>query len=498
MNFKVTLCDMEDSSPQVVLHPDDAKEIGLKIGDRITVKGSVGLWTTLYGTSPTYSKRGEACMPKAFLEKHGYVEGETVEIEHCPRPESVRFIRKKMDRGKLTETEIFAIIQDILDGKLSDIEISSWLTALYTVGMDIEEIAAHTRAMLETGDRLEFPDRPVFDFHSLGGVPGNKITPIVVSIVAAAGLMIPKTSSRAISSACGSSDFIETFCNVEISAEDVKRIAMEVGGVFSWGGSMNLAPVDDLVIRVENPLGINPRAQMLASILSKKMAIGANYLLVDVPTGPGTKVPDKEAAHAYVRDFTDLGRLLGINIKCAVTYGGQPVGYAIGPNLEARECISVLEGSGHPNSVVEKACELAGMLLEMGGIPNGAKRARELLDSGEALKKFKEIVVAQGGRADLKSEDLKPGKYCQEIQAVRAGYINSINNKALVAIAKAAGSPNDKGAGILLAKKQGQRVEVGDVICTIYADSEAKCVRAKELAVHYSPFGVEGMVIEKD
>lgn len=498
MNFKVRLCDMVDSCPQVILHPDDAQELGLKIGDRVTIKGPVGSWTTLYGMSPTYAAKGEASMPAAFLEDHGYQVGETVDIEHSPRPESVRFIRKKMERKKLSGNEIYEIIQDILDGKLSDIEISAWLTSLQTVGMDIEEIAAHTRAMVDTGDRLEFPDRPVFDFHSLGGVPGNKITPIVVSIVAAAGLMIPKTSSRAISSACGSSDFIETFCNVELSAEDVKRIAMEVGGVFSWGGSMNLAPVDDLVIRVENPLGINPRAQMLASILSKKMAIGANYLLVDIPTGPGTKVPNKEAAHAYVRDFTDLGRLLNINIKCAVTYGGQPVGYAIGPNLEARECISVLEGEDHPKSVIEKACELAGMILEMGGIPNGAVRAKELLKSGAALKKFKEIVVAQGGREDLKSSDLQPGKYFQQIQAVKAGYINSLDNKALVAIAKAAGSPNDKGAGILLSKKQGQRVEVGDVICTIYADSEAKCTRAKELAIHYSPFGVEGMVIERD
>ena len=498
MELTVELCDIEDSSPQVIVNPQDAVTMGLKIGDRVKVRSAGKEWVTLYGTSPSIASPGEARMPRAFLEKHGLSVGDKVELEHSPRPESVSYIRKKMDRKKLTESEIYAIIKDILDGKLSDIEISSWLTSLYTVGMDIEEIAYHAKAMVDTGDRLEFKGRPVFDFHSIGGVPGNKITPIVVSIVAAAGLMIPKTSSRAISSACGSSDFIETFCNVELSAEDVKRIAMEVGGVFSWGGSMNLAPVDDLVIRVENPLGINPRAQMLASILSKKLAIGANYLLVDIPTGAGTKVPDKDAAHAYVRDFTDLGRLLGINIKCAVTYGGQPVGYAIGPNLEARECISVLEGSDHPNSVIEKACELAGMLLEMGGIPNGSVRAKELLSSGAAMKKFREIVAAQGGNYDISSNDLKPGKYVQTVQAVKAGYINSVNNKALVAIAKAAGSPSDKGAGILLSKKQGQRVEVGDVVYTIYADSEAKCIRARELAIHYAPFGIEGMVIEKD
>ncbi len=498
MKFKVILCDIEDSSPQVILNPADAKECGLKMGDRVSVTTDKKQWVSLYGTSSSIAKKGQAAMPKAFLDKLELSVGEEVDIVHSPKPESVAFIRKKMEGQKLTESEIRTIVQDILDGKLSDIEIAAWITSLHTVGMNIREIAAHTRAMVDTGDKLEFAGRPVFDFHSIGGVPGNKITPIVVSIVAAAGLMIPKTSSRAISSACGSSDFIETFCNVDISADDVKRIAMSVGGVFSWGGSMNLAPVDDLVIRVENPLGINPRAQMLASILSKKLAIGAKYLLMDIPTGAGTKVPDMDAAHAYVRDFTDLGRELGINITCAITYGGQPVGYAIGPNLEARECIRVLEGEDHPRSVIEKACELAGILLEMGGIPNGSIRARELLSSGAALKKFKEIVAAQGGNPDVKSSDLKPGKYSKEIYAVKTGYINSISNKALVAIAKAAGSPNDKGAGILLAKKQGQPVEAGEVVYTIYADSEAKCQRAGELAIHYAPFGIESMIIEKD
>ena len=260
---------------------------------------------------------------------------------------------------------------------------------------------------------------------------------------------------------------------------------------------MNLAPVDDIVIKIEHPLGINPRPQMLASILSKKMAIGANYLLIDIPTGPGTKVPDREAAHAYVRDFTDLGRLLGINIKCAVTYGGQPVGYAIGPNLEARECIRVLEGQDHPNSVIEKACELAGMLLEMGGIPHGDVRAKELLASGAAMKKFREIVAAQGGNYDISSEDLKPGKYCFEVKSPKSGYIHAINNKNVVAVAKAAGAPSDKGAGILFSKKKGQRVEAGDVLFTIYADNEAKLKRAKDTCVRYPPMDIEGMLIKR-
>ncbi|WP_235584893.1 hypothetical protein [Candidatus Methanomethylophilus sp. 1R26] len=248
-----------------------------------------------------------------------------MDVSYSPSPESVRTIRRKMDRQKLSETEIRAVVNDIYSGSLSNIEISSWLTALYINGMDIDEIAAFARAMVDTGDVIRFDKGPVYDFHSMGGVPGNKITPIVVSICAAAGLMIPKTSSRAISSACGTSDFVETFCNIEVSAEKLKEIGETVGGAFVWGGAMNIAPVDDIVIKVEHPLGINPRAQMLASILSKKLAIGAKYLLVDIPTGAGTKVPTLDDARAYARDFMDLGEKLGMHIECAITYGDQPV-----------------------------------------------------------------------------------------------------------------------------------------------------------------------------
>jgi AMP phosphorylase len=337
----------------------------------------------------------------------------------------------------------------------------------------------------------------VFDFHSLGGVPGNKITPIVVSIVAAAGLMIPKTSSRAISSACGTSDFVEVFCNVELEASKLKEISERIGGVFAWGGSMNIAPVDDMVIDIEYSLGINPRAQMLASILSKKLAISATHLLVDIPMGAGTKVRSLEEAREYARDLMELGTKLGIRTECAITYGDQPVGNTIGPALEARECIRILEGNTHPASVVEKACDLAGMILEMGGIPDGAAKARELLSSGKALKKFREIVEAQDGKKDITSDDIRTGEYVLDVKAVRSGYVHSINNKDLVTIARAAGAPADKGAGILLMRKKGQRAEKGETLFQIYADNQTKAERARDVAIKLEPMDIEGMLIKK-
>jgi len=252
-----------------------------------------------------------------------------------------------------------------------------------------------------------------------------------------------------------------------------------------------------MVIKIEHPLGINPRAQMLASIMSKKVAMGSTHLLVDIPTGAGTKVPTLEAAKAYAKDLMNLGERIGMHVECAITYADQPVGMAVGPNLEARECISILEGAKHPSSVIEKACECAGIIFEMAGIPNGAARAREILDSGAAHAKFLEIVEAQGGNPELKSTDLQPGKYSYDIVATHSGYVHSIYNKEIVNVAKIAGSPADKGAGLLIFKKKGQRVENGDVLMTIYAESEAKLKRAREAAISNNPFDIEGMLIKR-
>ncbi len=488
--------DLEAIILRVIIHEQDCIELGVKEGDRVRIDGTKSYVVTA-NKSDTLVKKGEILMPKNVMDKVGAKDGMEVNVVFSPSPESVRSIRKKMDGQRLTKDEINAVIQDILEARLSLIETSAWLTALYINGMDVDEIADMTMAMVNTGDTIQFDRTPVFDFHSIGGVPGNKVTPIVVSIVAAAGLMLPKTSSRAISSACGTSDFVETFCKVEMEASELKEISEKVGGVLAWGGSMNLAPVDDMLIKIEYPLNINPRAQMLASIMSKKMAIGATHLLMDIPTGPGTKVKTIEEARAYVHDFMELGNRLGIQIECAITYGDQPVGNAVGPGLEARECIRILEGNAHPASVVEKACDLAGIILEMGGIPHGADEARRILSSGEALKKFREIVAAQGGKPDITSEDIRIGKYKLQLLSTKAGYVHSIKNKDIVSIARAAGAPADKGAGLLIFRKKGQRVEKGDVLLEIYADVESKCQRAKDLAIKLAPIEIEGMLIEK-
>ena len=496
MKFTAGDSDPLIASYAAILDVQDALTIGIKEHDRVRVAGPKGEMAVVAIITEDAVDPGTVLLSPQLMKRIGGSAGVTVEVQYSPSPESVRSIRRKMDGEVLDAVEISNVVNDIYAGALSDIEVSAWLTSLYINGMNLDEIAAFANAMVDTGDRIEFGRSPVFDFHSMGGVPGNKITPIVVSICAAAGLMIPKTSSRAISSACGTSDFVELFCPVEVNADRLREIGETVGGAFVWGGSMNLAPVDDMVIKIEHPLGINPRAQMLASILGKKLAIGTNYLLIDIPTGAGTKVPTLEVAKAYSRDFMALGEKLGMHVECAITYADQPVGHTVGPALEARECLRVLEGSEVPNSVVEKACECAGIILEMGGIPDGHARAHEILRSGEARRKFLEIVVAQGGRADLKSDDMPIGKFTYEIRSRRCGYVNRIINKDIVAIAKALGAPSDKGAGLELFKKRGQRVDKDEVILRLYADNEAKLKRASDMAEKNVPVVIEGMILD--
>ncbi|MDH7509057.1 MAG: AMP phosphorylase [Methanomassiliicoccales archaeon] len=497
MRLKVKYIDMDTGEYTAVLHDEDCMELGVREQDRVKIAHERTTITAIVQTTDSVVNPGEIGILGRTFKTLGAEIGEEVDIIGTGKPDSIEYIRKKMDGMELTTEEIKTLVSDIASRNLSSIELAAYVTALHINGMNLRETADLTLAMVETGDKIEFDRSPVFDFHSVGGVPGNKVTLLVVPIVAAAGLLIPKTSSRAISSAAGTADIVEVFAPVEFTAAELKRIAEKVGGTMAWGGSVNLAPADDLIIRVEYPLGIDPHAQLLASIMSKKKAVGADYVVIDIPTGEGTKVRDIDEAKAYARDFIDLGERLGIKVECAITYGAQPVGRAIGPALEAKEAISILEGSKLPGSVAEKSCELAGMLLEMGGIMRGVDKAKEILESGKALAKFREIVEAQGGNPDIRSDDIPIGKFKFEVQAKKSGYIAGINNKDIVRIARTAGAPKDKGAGIVLNKKRGHKVDMGETLFTIYAENEAKLERAVGLARRLEPMSIEGMVIAR-
>jgi len=499
MKFRSRFLEIDPGRPIVFINEEDAKRIKCRPTDLIKLE--VGT-KTVYGEVAIDNiniKPGEIGLTGEFL-RANISQGEPVNVLPAGTPESVRYIKKKMRGEKLKKVEIEAIVKDIVDRKLREVEISAFVTALEIHDLDMDEVASLTVAMAETGDMLDIDRKPIMDVHSIGGVPGNKTNMIVVPIVAAAGLTIPKTSSRAITSAAGTADVMEVLAGVSFSLDEIKRIVEKVGGCLVWGGALNLAPADDLTIHVERALSVDPKGLMLASIMSKKYAMGAQYVTIDIPTGKGVKVEGMEQARSLAKDFIELGKRLGQYVEVAITYGGQPVGHSVGPALEARELMETLIHGKGPGSLVEKATGLAGIILEMGGIAPagmGKRMAKEILESGKAYEKMREIIEAQGGDPNIKPEDIPIGDKTYTFTAATSGYITGIHNKAITEIARQAGAPEDKGAGIKLYVKVGEKIKEGDPLFTIHAESEARLEQAIVTARRSDPIKIEGMVLQR-
>ncbi len=499
MQLKIQPIDIKVGKYKVVLNTIDAKEMGVHEGDRVIIKNHTVLKAIVDFTEDMISPG----MIGLYHEVHEKLQKEwtdTVEVEPAEKPKSARIIRKVMDGKKLERDEIYELVRDIVQENLDDIEIAAFLTATYIRDLSEDETEWLTKAMIETGERIEFSTSPIMDKHSIGGVPGNKITLLIVPIVAANGLLIPKTSSRAITGAGGTADLMEVLAPVEFNAQQIKEMTEKIGGVIVWGGSTNIAPADDKLIRIEYPLSIDPHCQLLASIMAKKGAVGAQKVVIDIPTGAGTKIPDIKAGRKLARDLINLGERLGMDVDCALTYGASPVGRTIGPALEVIEALKVLETMEGPSSLIEKSAVIAGMLLEMGGVAAKGK-GRELaigtLKNGKALEKMKEIIEIQGGNPDITHKDIPVGKFTADLTAPANGYILEFYNKRIVHIARLAGAPNDKGSGVKIHKKRGEAVEAGQSVLTIYADKEEKLKEAIKSAREHLPIVVEGMLLEK-
>ncbi len=498
--YNVKKINMTQGVHEILLNQEDAEDLGVRPHDRVRIINDKGeTLSALVDITDTLVKKGEVGAFDESWQDLALQKDMTVRIIPTSRPVSVDLIRKKISGNTWSKEETTALVNDIAQGNLSDIELTAYVTAVQINGLTMNEITWLTTAMVNTGETIEWETSPVLDVHSIGGVPGNKYAPITVPIVAANGLTIPKTSSRAISSPAGTADIMEVVCNVTHNAQSIKQIGQKTGGTLVWGGGVTLAPVDDVIIKVEYPLSLDPRGQVLASVMAKKKSIGAEYCVIDIPIGEEAKVKTSEEARDLARDFITLGDRIGVRTRCTITYGGQPVGRAIGPTLEIKEALSVLEGASQPNSIIEKALSLAGLLLELGGAASpekGKLLAEKTLKSGKALQKFKEIIAAQGGNPDITADDLTPGEYRYDLPSPKDGYIEAISNRAIVKIARAAGSPRDKGAGIMLRFKKGERVEKGENLITIYAENERKLKEAKTLATKLRPVRVEGMILE--
>ncbi len=498
MKLNAKIIDLEVGKRMVLLHEKDTQEIGILAHDWVKITSGKLSSVAFVDTTKSYLRPGEIGIFRDVHEDFGVKEGMSVSVSMAKPPASIESIHKKMEGKPLNKDEYHVIIHDLVSRRLSDVQIAAFLLAEEFHGLTMDEIAYLTRAMVDTGAVIDF-DRPCFDKHSIGGVPGNKVTLLIVPIVAAAGLLIPKTSSRAITSASGTADTMEILADVEFESAELKEIVLKTSGAIVWGGRVGIAPADDLLIRVEHPLNIDPIGQMLASILSKKLSVGADHVVIDIPVGAETKVIDVEEARKLAQSFVQLGERFNIRLQCGITYGGQPVGHMVGPALEAREALFALQGRG-PASLVEKSTALAGILLEMGFAAQpgqGKDLAKEIVASGKALKKMQEIIAAQGGDPKIRPEDIAVGEQIMAIKAPCDGFVTNVSNAAITAIARAAGAPREKGAGVALRWKRGYKVKKDDILLEIHAERASRLKDAYNLALTMTPVTVEGMLLHK-
>ncbi|MEW5902428.1 MAG: thymidine phosphorylase, partial [Acidobacteriota bacterium] len=353
--------------------------------------------------------------------------------------------------------------------------------------------------VVETGSQLNLGMHPVVDKHCSGGVAGNRTTMVVVPIIAAAGLYIPKTSSRSITSASGTADTMEVLASVKFTIDEMKEIVLKHHGCIVWGGAINLATIDDKLIKIRHPLRLDPKGVLLASILAKKKSVGAEFVVIDIPVGRGSKIENVDDAKALAKDFISVGTRLGMHLECFISDGSDPIGNGIGPALECADVLKVLQNDG-PMDLRDKSLQIAGEILELcGKVPKGRgfAVAEDVLRSGRAFEKMKEIIEAQGGDPKVTPETLPIGTKRHSVLADREGRVQHVDNRLINKIARAAGAPKDHGAGVLLHCEHGDKVSKGDVLFEIVAEHESKLEFAIKALESISPIELERVILGK-
>lgn len=440
-----------------------------KVEVRLDSKSLVGVLNVI---EEPFLAKGEVGLCEYAFQQLGVPAETEVQVRHLDPVRSVELIRRKIYGEVLDEKAYRAIVEDIVANRYSKVEITAFVVGCAQGGMDRDEILYLARAMVSEGENLTWDGGMVVDKHCIGGIPGNRTTLIVVPIIAAYGMTIPKTSSRSITSPAGTADTMEVLADVNLSLEEMRAVVGRENGCLAWGGAFALSPADDIIISVERPLNLDSSAQMIASILSKKSAAGANHVLIDIPVGPLAKVTSYARAVQLRKLFEYVGEHMGMLVEVLMTDGTQPIGRGIGPALEVRDVLKVLANDpGAPMDLREKSLDLAGRIIDFdpkvkGG--HGRRIAERILNSGEALEKMERIRRAQGTRSPR-----PPGSLTAEALSGFDGEVQALDNLKLAQCAKLAGAPMDAGAGLDLLKKVGDPVRAGEPLFRIHAEEQA-------------------------
>ncbi len=443
--------------------------------------GSRRIIATLYQIDSDWLADGEAGLSESAWKRLNINEGDEIHLSHPQPLDSLSLVRGRIWGRRFTRQGLHDIITDVAAGSYADIHIAMLLSVIATAGLDQDEVISLTDGMIRAGDRLHWDREPIVDKHCVGGLPGNRTTPLVVAIVAACGLWMPKTSSRAITSPAGTADTMETLAPVDLDLKAMQRVVEREGGCIVWGGAVRLSPVDDMLIRVARVMDLDAEAQLVASVLSKKIAAGSSHLVLDLPVGPTAKIREQSEARELGQRLQSVARHFGLATRILITDGRAPVGRGIGPALEARDIIAVLGNHADaPADLRERALNLSAALLELAGLArdgSGRALAQKTLDSGAAAAKFEAICVAQGG---MREPPHAQRQYV--IVAKRSGEVASIDNRRLGRVAKLAGAPGAPAAGIEMHCTLGDTIEREQPIYTIHADTTGELNYAREFA----------------
>ncbi|MDP2672852.1 MAG: thymidine phosphorylase [Nanoarchaeota archaeon] len=476
MQLKIKFLKWSAGFPVVMLNNKTAENLGVYSKDRIilkTISKPAREISTIVDVIEEIVAENEILVSSELKEKLNLKKGQFVEVILSPILNSLTFIKKKLNNKRLSQKEIESIIKDIANNALSEAEIALFVSVMYEKGMNFKENIFLIKAILKTGKILKLKNKFIVDKHSIGGIPGNRTTPIVVSICASDGLIFPKTSSRAITTSAGTADTIEVLAPVEFPINKIKEIIKKTNACMVWGEGLGMVPADSKIIVVEKALRIDPESQLLASIMSKKLAVGSNYILIDIPYGKNAKVSLSNAIRLKQK-FEKIGKYFRKKLEVVLTDGDQPIGNGIGPVLEMIDVLKVLDPAQQgPKDLEKKSVFLAGKLLEMtrkAKRGQGIKKAEEILNSGRAYKKFKQIIQAQGGAI----KKLIPGKFKHNLLANKTGKILEINNKSINLLARIAGCPTDKYAGIYLYFHKNDKIKKNEKLLTIYSESESR------------------------
>lgn len=476
-----------------VFRESEAKNFGIQADDFIELRW--GKFKVVVEADITKSKvkAGEVGLFQEVWSAVPIPDRAIVQVKVLSRPASIQAIVRKLLGKPLSYREMREIVKDIVDRRLGRSEISYFVASGFARHYSDDELYYLTKAMAETGSQLRFRGK-VVDKHSVGGLAGNRTSMVAVPIVAAAGLIIPKTSSRAITSPAGTADTMEVLAPVEFSIDKVRAMVKKNGGCLVWGGQLNLAPADDRIIRASHLLGIEPYNKMIVSIMSKKVAMGIKYLIIDMPVGPTTKIPNMKLAWEIERKFLYLAKRFGMKIQVKITEAREPIGRGVGPALEARDVLRVLQRHPlRPLDLEEKSVMLAGELMELCGAVRpgkGAAKAQAILESGAAWRKMQTFIKSQGGRWKIEADELTLGVLKERVSASKSGEIKTIDNHAIDDIARLLGAPKEQRAGIHVHVRLGERVKKGQPMFTLYAESKERMELAEKALTKLKVFTI--------